>query len=154
MENKRLKTKEKVMKKSMFLAIAALALLVSTNIQAQPAAQELAKASCQYFIALNHTNDGVVESAIINVMKLKLVYPGGDYSKCIRKLEELTESGSTRLLRQKAYIAANFLKNPERFNWIESGLYDEISKFFDKYCERLAAQFQKSDSTLVVTANK
>ena len=45
-------------------------------------------------------------------MVLKLYYPETDYSQIIQKLDELNLGKDTKTIRVKAFIAANYLKNP------------------------------------------
>jgi hypothetical protein len=86
----------------------------------------LNKAVESYLTSLDYSNPGVVEGAIENVMVLKLYYPDKDYSKIIQKLDELTHVNNPKSIRVKAFIAANYLKNP---NFIEP----DYSKYHQEY---------------------
>jgi len=63
-----------------------------------------------YLKALSSDNTGVVESAIINVVRLKMVYTERDYSKIIMKLEWLSQENSDQNIRRDALMAFNILK--------------------------------------------
>ena len=74
------------------------------------------KAVKSYLISLNYSNPGIVESAIENIMVLKLYYPERDYSQIIQKLDELRLTNTQKNIRVKAFIAANYLKYPQQSN--------------------------------------
>jgi hypothetical protein len=71
-----------------------------------------------YLKALGSKNTGLVESAIINIMKLKTAYPERDYSRIMEQLDRLSRSASSRAIRYESFVALNYLDHPERFNWI------------------------------------
>jgi len=125
-----------------------LSMTLYGSVNAQSIDKEMKNAACAYFMCLNHSNSGVIESAIVNIMKLKFFNPDIDYTKCIYKLEQLSKSGQTKFIRVKAYVAANYLKHPERFNWFKSGLYQEISTFFDEYSEKISASVREDSKPL------
>ena len=93
---------------------------------------KVAKASVpNYYKALNSDNHGVVESAIENLVKLKLFAPDLDYSKVAEKLDQLTEDGQTIQIKYKAFVANLYLESPEKFNWLSSEDKDKQAKLFD-----------------------
>ena len=65
-------------------------------------------------------NRGAVESGIILVMKVKLLYPEGDFSKVIAIVDSLKENAKDRSTREKAYVALECLNNSDCFGWINS----------------------------------
>jgi hypothetical protein len=150
----RIKPKREHKMKKIFFIIVSVVLLLAGAVHAQSSDKVLKDATYAYFMCLNHPNYGVVESAVINIMKLKFVQPDRDYSKCLRKLEQLSKSGATKAIRIKAYVAVNYLKHPERFNWFKSGKYQEISEFFDEFGEKLTAGVSDDHLPLVVQADK
>lgn len=142
------------MKKSFTLFAVVTFFALTLNGFAQWDAQKVEKAYQSYLQSLNHPNNGVVESAIINIMKLKLVYPDLDYAKLTKKLETLAFEGDNKSIRYKAYIAANFLKHPARFDWIKPGTYEELNQFFTEYETKLEKQLSRMDNTLVAATDK
>jgi len=135
-----------------YTLIAVFAVLTfASNVFAQWNMERIQKAYCCYENSLNHPINGVVESAIINIMKMKLVCPDLDYRDLTKRLEKLSFEGNTKSIRYKAYIATNFLKHPERFKWIKPGSYEELNNFFARYEEKLAKQLQRIDNTLVAS---
>jgi len=66
-----------------------------------------------YGIALRMDSETIVESAILNSVKMKFHVPDQDYSKIIGELRRLSLEAGTPGLRYKAYLAATFISNPE-----------------------------------------
>lgn len=114
--------------------------------------KSLQKGFINYFAALNRDNSGLIESAITNIMIMKLYFPDRNYDKVIEKLTELVTEGSTKLIRYKAFITCNYLKHPERFNWIKKGKLSEIKDFFNKYSIQLAKQLENTKGDMFVVS--
>lgn len=66
-----------------------------------------------YGIALRMDSETIVESAILNSVKMKLHAPEQNYAKIIGELRRLTLEAGTPGLRYKAYLAATVITNPE-----------------------------------------
>ena len=102
----------------------------------------LSAALPNYYKALNSNNSGMVESAIVNLIKLKMYAPDLDYQDTIKKMNELTENGQTDIIKYKAFIGQLYLENPERFNWISDQDMGErfvkIDTMFDRIEEQLS----------------
>ena len=99
---------------------------------------KVAKAAVpNYYKALNSDNHGMIESAIENLVKLKLFAPDLDYSKVAEKLDQLTEDGQTIQIKYKAFVANLYLESPEKFNWISSEDKDKQAKLFDRMFAQL-----------------
>lgn len=112
--------------------------------------QSLQRASINYYFALNRENTGIVESAITNIMIMKLYFPEQNYEKFITKLTELSTDGKSKQIRYKSYIACNYLKHPERYNWIKKDTFQATSDFFNLFSEKLAKQLEKTENTSLV----
>ena len=95
-------------------------LLTLLNISLGQTAEQCKCALPNYYKALNSHNQGMIESAIVNVVKLKMYSPGMDYSQIQDKLNELMENGPTDVIKYKAFIAALYIEHPERFNWLSA----------------------------------
>jgi hypothetical protein len=100
-------------------------------------------ATDNYLMALKQDNEGVVESAIIKVMKLKYYYPEKDYSEIKTQLEKLELDGQTESIRFMAYIVSNYLKHPERFAWVKKGVDENSDHFFSLINDQVVAQVNK-----------
>jgi hypothetical protein len=96
-----------------------------------------------YYNALNSNNDGVIESAIENLVKLKIHAPDLDFSKVTKRLDQLTEQGNTSEIKYKAFIAYLYLENTERFNWISSENKDRKLKIVEELFVKLEKQIKK-----------
>ncbi len=95
-------------------------LVISTSTSfAQSSDQSFDKVAKAYLTGLSYSNPGVVESTIENIMILKLYYPEEDFSQVISKLEKLTLGNAKKTIRVKAFIAANYLINPQQFNVVK-----------------------------------
>ena len=88
-------------------------LIITTSASfAQSSDKSVDRDLSTYLTNLNSTIPGVVESTIENVMVSKAYYPEKDYSQFIQKLDELNIGNGPKTIRVKAFIAANYLKNP------------------------------------------
>ena len=88
--------------------------------------QQLEKGTANYLQALHQRNDGLVESAMINLIKMKNRYPDLDYSQIIDQLRYLVKHGSTPSLRFLAYFTGLYLDDPETFGWLLQGDYEFV----------------------------
>jgi len=95
-----------------------------------------------YYKALNSNNTGMVESAIENLIILKMVAPELDFQDAINKMNELTENGRTDVIKYKAFIGHLYLENPERFKWISDkdmgAGFVKLDTMFDRIEEQLS----------------
>jgi hypothetical protein len=136
--------------KKQFLVITSVFVLFAANILfAEEYPTNISRAVDNYLAALNHSNPGVVGSAIINIMKLKTEYPDLDYTKLVETLKKTSLNSKNQVTRRKAYIAALYLRHPERFNWIKKGTYEENNAFFELLALRIEMQEQNLRTKLV-----
>jgi len=64
----------------------------------------------RYQISLRHHNNGVVQSAIINLIQIRIKYPGLNYDSFTSVLKSLEESGRTGDIRILAGICIKCLE--------------------------------------------
>ncbi len=83
--------------------------------------KQLEKGMDNYLQALLHNNCGLMESAMINLLKMKDHYPDLDYSQIIDQLHYLAEQGPTQSLRFLAYFTSHYLEDSENFKWLLQG---------------------------------
>ena len=102
-----------------FLLILAVILMVSCSSQvagirkpADSKSAEMAKIRANYLISLQHPNLGVVESAMMNIVKMKLLYPNENCSRIQQEINQLTTLGKNERIRYKAFLTAVCLQNP------------------------------------------
>lgn len=72
-------------------------------------------ANMLYHESLSHENDGVVESTMMCVGKLKMRHQSHDCSQVRNRLNELTSNGKTERIRYKALLTTMILDNPSYF---------------------------------------
>ena len=96
-----------------------------------------------YYTALNSDNEGLIESAIVNVVKLKMYSPDLNYSEIKDKLKELMEAGPSDVIKYKAFIALLYLEHPERFNWISISYDPSKITTIDEMFARIENQVAK-----------
>jgi hypothetical protein len=79
--------------------------------------------------ALESENDGVVESALAHVTRMKLCLPARRFPRLEAVVADLAKSGRTPAIRYKAYIAVLVFDSPELFmaeQAAEFGTPDEL----------------------------
>ena len=81
--------------------------------------QKVEHAIKNYKVALESNNLGMIESAIINIMKLKYHYPEYNYSSLVPVLDSLESNDQSKSIRFMSYIVKNYLVHPERYAWLQ-----------------------------------
>jgi len=94
----------------------------------------------RYTQSLQHDNAGVVESCIFNLMHVKLLYPGADFSKSVRDLNRLILDGGTAAIRYKAFLAVNFFENTDWQGLVEGIRQDEREEAFSLLSQKANSQ--------------
>lgn len=87
--------------------------------------KRLERAIEAYQRGLNHTIPAIIESAMFNLLVLKIDYPDMDFTSSLTKLDELSLHGKTSVVRYKAHVTAAFIKNPTLFLDVESSEFDQ-----------------------------
>lgn len=123
---------------SIIFLVAILSGVSMSFAKEKPSAVE--RATDNYLVGLRLNNEGVMESAIFNIIKLKLVYPYLDYTKLAVALDSIAENSGNKVIQRKAYLASMYVKYPERFNWITNKTYVENNAFFDLLAVKLEQQ--------------
>jgi hypothetical protein len=75
----------------------------------------LEKALEAYQRGLNHSIPAIVESSMFNLLVLKIDYPDTDFTSVLKKLDDLSVYGRTSVVRYKAHVTSEFIKNPTLF---------------------------------------
>ena len=83
----------------------------SANREEVNVQDEMKTAVENYNLALKSQNDGLVESAILMVMRVKMMQPELNYKRVLSELDKLTLNGETFVIRNKAFIAGNYLRS-------------------------------------------
>jgi hypothetical protein len=92
-----------------------------------------------YHKALSSGNDGLVESALVNIMHVKKVYPQGDYKNILKQLEVMMIEIPQKSFRLQAYVVHTYIKHPERFSWLDKYQTQGGQAEFSVLTRRLAA---------------
>ena len=96
-----------------------------------PVSDQVAVALEGYENGLNHSNQGLVESTILNVLKYKCRYPQVDMSSLHKSLQRLSEKGKTQDIREKAALVHKLLQNPQLIPSCSKELYADPVRFFE-----------------------
>jgi hypothetical protein len=99
------------------VSLVALAIAVSMRAGAQESTQasgilpeaRLVKAEQNYLCCLSSENDGLVESAIAMVARLRILYPERSLPGLREKLYDLAINGQTASIRFKSYLVSTVL---------------------------------------------
>jgi hypothetical protein len=102
--------------------------------------QKIEMAVKNYKNALESDNLGMIESATINIMKLKYRYPDYDYSSLIKPLESLQTNDKSKSIRFMSYIVKNYLIHPERYAWMEKAQIEFDKDFFVAITDKVDEQ--------------
>ena len=83
----------------------------------------------RYLDCLGSENDGVVESALAQVVKMVLVFPDQPFGQIRLKVQDLAENGRTAAIRYRAYLAAAILEDPAMFAGLPHGNINDNDVF-------------------------
>jgi hypothetical protein len=104
--------------------------------------QRVEMAIKNYKKALESENPGMVESAVINIMKLKHQYPTYDYSALIEPLTTLENTDESESIKFMSYIVKNYLEHPERYSWLEKAHLKFDKDLYVVIAEKVAEQVE------------
>lgn len=88
-------------------------------------------------IALESDVNGLVESSIYQVIKLKQYFPSADYSEIENSIVNLTKEGKTSSIRVKANIALIYLNSFDLFSELELNNYDNPDEDFKQILNKV-----------------
>ena len=91
----------------------------------------------RYFSALNEDNDGVVESALAHITRLKLYVPCATCDELHQRIHSLAVAGRTPSVRLRAYLADQVLDSPELFVSEQKREYKDAEEMFSALSARL-----------------
>jgi hypothetical protein len=98
---------------------------------------------CRNFRAcLDSQNDGVVESAIAHIIRMKMYLKSEDFTDLKSAIDWLSVAGRTPAIRYKAYLASLVLDNP---NWFK----DECCKEYSGAEEMFTTLAKRLQQTLI-----
>lgn len=92
---------------------------------------QIAVALQSYERCLTHTNLGVVESAVFNVLKYQARHPEVDMSRLHSQLLVLANDCSDGDIRRKARVVARIMIDRDLLAAINPGQFEDADQFFD-----------------------
>jgi len=98
-----------------------LTVMIQDSASIQKNRNQLEKGIANYLQALRQVNEGLVESAMINLIRMKFNYPDLDYSQSVKSLQSLAETGRTQSLRFLAFFTWHYLEDPVAISWLQQG---------------------------------
>ncbi|MEW6654285.1 MAG: hypothetical protein AB1394_12585, partial [Bacteroidota bacterium] len=99
--------------------------------------KKVEKILINFLSALECDNRGVVESAILNSMELKVHFPEYDFRKVEYKLNWLAANGVTPLIKYRAQLASLYFSNHYLFGDISFQDKENPEKIFSAIIDKL-----------------
>jgi hypothetical protein len=104
------------------MAIAAYAGAIAQGTPSATASSKTRTVDCKVdkgfrnlLLGLRSTNQGLTESAIMQVAELRILYPGSNIAETKKVIDSLLVHATAPSVRYKAYLASNVCDNPEWF---------------------------------------
>lgn len=131
--------------KTATVLLAGLMMLATGGVKAQPyfsprsshEKADLGKVVKYYLECLKSTNEGVIESGLAHVARMKLYYPERDFQALEKQVAVLTTEGPTAGLRYRAYLVGTLFTNPSQFAAISGSDYDGPEELFSAIARNL-----------------
>lgn len=131
------------MKKHTMVMTAMMAVIVTSGVMAQTQNASFNSRADNgkknYMMALRSDNHGLVESATMQMTKIKLTVPTARFEDVKNVIDSLSVYGDTPSIRYKAYLASNVFENPTWFAAKAYSGYQDTNEFF----AAVAAQLQE-----------
>ncbi|TNE73338.1 hypothetical protein EP331_04690 [bacterium] len=102
-----------------------------TEVNNRTFGSRLDKAYDAFMRGLNHPMPAIVESSMFNLLVLRIDYPELDFTTALEKLDDLSVNGANSVVRYKAYITTEFMKDPGLFLEVDPedfNLYMDVEK--------------------------
>jgi ribonucleotide reductase alpha subunit len=134
------------MKQRVAVTAMAVLLMAGTTAAAQPGyfstlerhrSADLQKAACQYAHDLKSGNEGVTESAIAHVIRMKLFVPDLSCPELEMGLRMLAVTGDTPAVRHRAYLATLVFDSPALFKEEAARTYESPDEIFRSVASRV-----------------
>lgn len=91
---------------------------------------------------INHENDGVAVSSIVNIIRIRFLYPGEDYRKIITRLTDVLVKSDNPRLQYHAFVALHYLKKPLPADWQKTPAGADQSKLLEELTLEIEKQLQ------------
>ena len=131
------------------IAAAALTLFLLGTANGQPyfanyeshQKADLARAEKNYIVCLKSGNDGIVESGLALIGRMKLYFPEREFNSLEKEISRLATEGKTERIRYKAYLINEVFANPTMFAAEGSRDYNNPDDLFTALANRLQANY-------------
>ncbi len=141
--------------KTAAVLLAGTLLLAMGSLKAQPYFSNLAsheKANLDqvekyYLECLKSSNEGVIESGLAHVARMKLYYPERPFAELEKQIVVLSAEGPTAGLRYRAYLVRCLFSTPSVFTVIAHEEYAGPEELFAAISSRLQATLLGSSET-------
>jgi hypothetical protein len=86
---------------------------VMSKLPEYPDTINIENVSAQYSMAIRSSNEGLIESALFEAIKLQIFAPKRSFPELAKEADNVIRKTRTPELRYKAYVVAQFLHHPE-----------------------------------------
>ena len=134
---------EVVMKNHTMVMTAMMAVVFTAGVMAQANSSsnssKMESGKKNYMMGLRSSNQGLVESAMMQVAKIKMIVPAARFEDVKNVIDSLSIYGDTPSVRYKAYLASNVCENPA---WFAGKAYSGY-QYNEEFFAAVAAQLQE-----------
>jgi hypothetical protein len=134
---------EVVMKKHTMVMTAMMAVVFTTGVMAQTYSSfnssKMESGKKNYMMGLRSSNHGLVESAMMQVARIKMIAPTARFEDVKNVIDSLSIYGDTPSVRYKAYLASNVCENP---TWFAEKAYSGY-RYNEEFFAAVAVQLQE-----------
>lgn len=131
--------------KTQGLVIAALLLMGLQTADAQKyfsdynshSRTNLDRAVKYYLVSLESDNEGVIESGLAHLARMKMYFPERVFGRLEEKVTEIATAGPTPRVRYEAYLVSMLLRSPETFRAESRREYEGPEALFTAIAERM-----------------
>jgi hypothetical protein len=135
---------EAIMKKHTTIVMAMMAAVFFSGIIAEARTpslnSKLEYAKKNLLIGIRSTNQGLVESAMMQVAKVKIAYRASDFAEVKDVIDSLSVNANNPSIRYRAYLASNVCDNPTWFAKEDYAREQNVNKFYESVAEELQAR--------------
>jgi hypothetical protein len=134
------------MKKRVAIVAAGMMMFAAMTASAQPGvfsslekhqSMDLSKVTCRYAEGLKSGIDGVVESSLAHLVRMKLFVPDLQCPNVREEIAKLASDGSTPRIRYKAYLASLVFDSPQIFKAESTQNFAGADELFSTVASRL-----------------
>ena len=118
------------MKKQTAVAIVMMVAMVSMAAASQSTTKNIEAAGKNYVIGMRSGNQGLAESSLMQIAKIKMRYPRADFADAKHVIDSLAVNSTSPSVRYKAYLTSNVCDDPKWFAMKDHAAYADNDEFF------------------------